>query len=59
MLAVLAPTLGPIVGGCITQTYSWHWLFLINVAPGLPPAPSAPPSCAGTRRTSPPRDPST
>ncbi len=35
VLAVLAPTLGPLVGGWITQTYSWHWLFLINVAPGL------------------------
>ena len=35
VLAVLAPTIGPIVGGWITQTYSWHWLFLINVFPGL------------------------
>jgi DHA2 family multidrug resistance protein len=35
VLAVLAPTVGPIVGGWITETYSWHWLFLINVAPGL------------------------
>jgi len=35
VLAVLAPTVGPIVGGWITQTYSWHWLFLINVAPGV------------------------
>jgi DHA2 family multidrug resistance protein len=35
VLAVLAPTLGPVVGGWITQTYSWHWLFLINVTPGL------------------------
>ena len=35
VLAVLAPTVGPIVGGWITQTYSWHWLFLINIAPGL------------------------
>ncbi len=34
-LAVLAPTLGPVVGGWITETYSWHWLFLINVLPGL------------------------
>jgi len=33
-LAVLAPTVGPIVGGWITDTYSWHWLFLINVVPG-------------------------
>lgn len=35
VVAVLAPTVGPIVGGWITQTYSWHWLFLINVAPGV------------------------
>ena len=35
VVAVLAPTLGPVVGGWITQTYSWHWLFLINVLPGL------------------------
>jgi DHA2 family multidrug resistance protein len=35
LLAVLAPTVGPIVGGWITTTYSWHWLFLINVAPGV------------------------
>ena len=35
VLAVLAPTVGPIVGGWITQTYSWHWLFLINVLPGF------------------------
>jgi DHA2 family multidrug resistance protein len=34
-LAVLAPTIGPIVGGWITDTYSWHWLFLINIAPGI------------------------
>jgi MFS transporter, DHA2 family, multidrug resistance protein len=35
VLAVLAPTVGPIVGGWITATYSWHWLFLINVMPGV------------------------
>src|SRR6266702_2466548 len=35
VLAVLAPTLGPITGGWITSTYSWHWLFLINIAPGM------------------------
>src|SRR5258708_16790368 len=35
IMAVLAPTVGPVVGGCITQMYSWHWLFLINVIPGL------------------------
>src|SRR5271154_6562409 len=35
VLAVLAPTVGPVVGGWITQTYSWHWLFLINIIPGI------------------------
>jgi MFS transporter, DHA2 family, multidrug resistance protein len=35
VLAVLAPTFGPIAGGWITKTYSWHWLFLVNVTPGL------------------------
>ncbi|WP_062206634.1 DHA2 family efflux MFS transporter permease subunit [Aureimonas sp. AU12] len=35
VLAVLAPTVGPIFGGWITGTYSWHWLFLVNVAPGV------------------------
>jgi DHA2 family multidrug resistance protein len=34
VLAVLAPTVGPVVGGWITETYSWHWLFLINILPG-------------------------
>ncbi len=35
VLAVLAPTIGPVVGGWITDTYTWHWLFLINVIPGI------------------------
>lgn len=35
VLAVLAPTLGPVVGGWITETFSWRWLFLINLAPGV------------------------
>ncbi len=34
VLAVLAPTVGPIVGGYLTATLSWHWLFLINVGSG-------------------------
>ncbi len=33
--AVLAPTVGPVIGGWITQTWSWHWLFLVNVVPGM------------------------
>jgi DHA2 family multidrug resistance protein len=41
IVAVLAPTLGPITGGWITETWSWHWLFLINVAPGIAAALAA------------------
>jgi DHA2 family multidrug resistance protein len=33
-IASLAPTLGPAIGGWITDTYSWHWLFFINLLPG-------------------------
>jgi MFS transporter, DHA2 family, multidrug resistance protein len=35
VLAVLAPALGPITGGLLTENFSWHWLFLINVVPGV------------------------
>lgn len=35
LVATLAPTLGPTIGGYITETLSWHWLFLINVVPGI------------------------
>jgi MFS transporter, DHA2 family, multidrug resistance protein len=35
VLAVLAPTLGPLVGGWLTQNFSWPWLFLINVPFGI------------------------
>ncbi|MEI9996432.1 MAG: DHA2 family efflux MFS transporter permease subunit [Rhizomicrobium sp.] len=34
-LAVVAPTIGPAIGGYLTEHYSWHWIFLINLAPGL------------------------
>jgi MFS transporter, DHA2 family, multidrug resistance protein len=35
LLAMLAPTLGPAIGGFVTDRFSWHWLFLINVPPGI------------------------
>ena len=35
VVAVLAPTIGPVVGGFITNTWSWPWLFLINIVPGI------------------------
>jgi MFS transporter, DHA2 family, multidrug resistance protein len=35
MVAVLAPTVGPLVGGTVTVAWSWHALFLINLPLGL------------------------
>src|SRR6202043_2027128 len=35
LVATLAPTIGPTVGGIITDAMSWHWLFFINVIPGI------------------------
>jgi DHA2 family multidrug resistance protein len=33
--ALVAPALGPILGGWITDNYSWRWIFLINLPIGL------------------------
>lgn len=35
LVATLAPTIGPTVGGFITDAMSWHWLFFINIPPGI------------------------
>src|ERR1700710_1923519 len=35
LVATLAPTIGPTVGGVITDLMSWHWLFFINIIPGI------------------------
>src|SRR6202045_4855338 len=35
LAATLAPTIGPTVGGYITDALSWHWLFFINIVPGI------------------------
>jgi hypothetical protein len=40
--AGLAPTLGPVIGGWITDDCSWHWLFYINIVPGTAVAVLAP-----------------
>jgi MFS transporter, DHA2 family, multidrug resistance protein len=34
-IASIAPSLGPVIGGWITDAASWHWLFYVNVVPGL------------------------
>src|SRR5512135_518060 len=32
---VVAPMLGPVLGGWITDTYSWRWVFYINLPVGI------------------------
>jgi MFS transporter, DHA2 family, multidrug resistance protein len=31
----LSSTLGPTIGGFLTDALSWHWLFLVNIVPGI------------------------
>src|SRR6202043_2572488 len=33
--AIMAPTIGPTLGGWITFNYSWRWIFLINLSGGI------------------------
>lgn len=33
--ALIAPLLGPLVGGYLVQYASWHWIFLINIPMGV------------------------
>ncbi|MFG6081825.1 DHA2 family efflux MFS transporter permease subunit [Paracoccus litorisediminis] len=35
LVATLAPTIGPTLGGYLTEFLSWHWLFFINIIPGI------------------------
>jgi DHA2 family multidrug resistance protein len=35
LIATLAPTIGPTIGGYVTEVLSWHWLFFINIVPGI------------------------
>ena len=35
LAALIAPVVGPTLGGWITDSYSWRWVFLINVPVGL------------------------
>ena len=33
--ATFAPAIGPTLGGWLTDTFSWRWIFYINLLPGL------------------------
>ena len=34
-IASIAPVLGPVIGGWITDNWNWHWLFYVNLLPGI------------------------
>ena len=34
-IASVAPTLGPVIGGWITDALNWRWLFYVNLVPGV------------------------
>jgi DHA2 family multidrug resistance protein len=35
MTAIVAPAIGPTVGGWITDSYTWRWIFLMNLPVGI------------------------
>jgi len=35
MTATFGPSIGPTIGGWLTDNYGWPWIFFINVVPGL------------------------
>ncbi len=35
LVAVMAPSIGPTLGGWITDNYSWRWIFFINIPVGI------------------------
>ena len=32
---IVAPVIGPTIGGWVTDTFSWHWIFLVNIPVGF------------------------
>ena len=35
LTATFAPSIGPTLGGWLTNNFSWHYIFYLNVIPGL------------------------
>jgi DHA2 family multidrug resistance protein len=35
MAVVVAPAIGPVLGGWITDNFNWHWIFFINIPVGI------------------------
>ncbi len=35
LVSTTAPSIGPTLGGMITENFGWRWMFLVNIPPGL------------------------
>ena len=35
LAAIMGPLIGPVLGGYLTENFSWHWVFLINLPLGI------------------------
>jgi len=35
LVSTMGPVIGPTLGGYLTEMLSWHWLFLVNIGPGI------------------------
>ena len=35
MAVVVAPAIGPTIGGWITDNYTWRWIFFLNIPVGI------------------------
>ena len=33
--AIVGPSVGPYIGGVLTDNYAWNWVFFINLVPGI------------------------
>ena len=62
LAVIIAPILGPVLGGFITDQYSWRWIFLLNVPVGILTVACVmhlvedPPDVVQMRATAPPFD---
>ena len=50
MTTLIAPVAGPMLGGYISDNFTWPWIFLINVPVGILSAGVCWARCARTRR---------